>query len=125
MSRYVQTDTNGRKRIVNCCTRCGKITEGIHTCTPNLVIERLTAENKAQLAELHRISEALGTNEGHSSVYWVETIVARGHRLALELECLLLDCKDMAIVSKWMDSGMEAVSEWQESFPYNGPRLGD
>lgn len=125
MSRYVQTDTNGRKRIVNCCTRCGKITEGIHTCTPNLVIERLTAENKAQLAELHRISEALGTNEGHSSVYWVETIVARGHRLALELECLLLDCNDMAIVSKWMDSGMEAVSEWQESFPYSGPRLGD
>jgi hypothetical protein len=44
MTQYVQTDTNGRKYIVNCCERCGKITEGIHTCTPNLVIERLTAE---------------------------------------------------------------------------------
>jgi hypothetical protein len=42
--QYVQTDTNGRKYIVNCCERCGKITEGIHTCTPNLVIERLIAE---------------------------------------------------------------------------------
>ena len=44
MTEYVQTATNGRKYIVNCCERCGKITEGIHTCTPNLVIERLTAE---------------------------------------------------------------------------------
>jgi len=39
---YIQTDTNGRKYIVNCCERCGKITEGIHTCSPNPVIERLT-----------------------------------------------------------------------------------
>jgi hypothetical protein len=109
MSRYVRPSGDGPE----------------YTDVLKAQVERLTTENAEQLAELHRINEALGTNEGHSSVYWVETIVARGHRLALELECLLLDCKDMAIVSKWMDSGMEAVSEWQESFPYNGPRLGD
>lgn len=32
-------------------------------------------------------------------------------RLALELECLLLDCKDMAAVSKWWDSAHEALEQ--------------
>ena len=31
-------------------------------------------ENAAQLKELHRISEALGTNEGHSSVTHIEVL---------------------------------------------------
>lgn len=35
---------------------------------------RLERENAAQLKELHRISEALGTNEGHSSVTHIETL---------------------------------------------------
>jgi hypothetical protein len=55
----------------------------------------------------------------------VETLEASGHRLALELECLLLDCKDNVVVSRWMDSGCEALQAWQDLFPYNGPRLGD
>ena len=45
------------------------------------------------------------------------TAWAQAHRLALELECLLLDTKDNAIVSKWWDSGMEALSEHQELQP--------
>ena len=45
------------------------------------------------------------------------TAWAQAHRLALELECLLLDTKDNAIVSKWWDSGMEALSEYQELQP--------
>jgi chromosome segregation ATPase len=36
--------------------------------------EKAEAENAAQLKELHRISEALGTNEGHSSVTHIETL---------------------------------------------------
>lgn len=32
-------------------------------------------------------------------------------RLALELECLLLDCRDMAAVSKWWDSAHEALEQ--------------
>jgi len=36
--------------------------------------ELLERENAAQLAELHRISEALGTNEGHSSVTHIEIL---------------------------------------------------
>ena len=46
-----------------------------------------------------------------------ETAWAQAHRLALELECLLLDTKDNAIVSKWWDSGMEALSEYQQLKP--------
>jgi len=34
----------------------------------------LREQSKAQLEELHRISDALGTNEGHSSVTHIETL---------------------------------------------------
>ena len=47
----------------------------------------------------------------------LDTAWAQAHRLALELECLLLDTKDNAIVSKWWDSGMEALNEYQELKP--------
>jgi len=46
-----------------------------------------------------------------------DTAWAQAHRLALELECLLLDTKDSAVVSKWWGSGMEALSEYQELQP--------
>lgn len=36
------------------------------------------------------------------------------HRLALELECLLLDTKDTVVVSKWWDSANEALEQWRE-----------
>ena len=47
--------------------------------SPSLLVcmtqfEILERENAAQLAELHRISEALGTNEGHSSVTHIEIL---------------------------------------------------
>lgn len=54
-----------------------------------------------------------------------EDMEAAGHRLALELECLLLDTKDLPTVSRWWDSGMQALEEWQRMFPYNWPSLGD
>ena len=46
-----------------------------------------------------------------------ETAWAQANRLALELECLLLDTKDNTTVSKWWDSGMEALSEYQQLKP--------
>ena len=51
--------------------------------------------------------------------------IAAGHRLALELECLLLDTQDLTTVSRWWDTGMDALEKWRNLFPYNGPRLGD
>ena len=50
----VRHDTNGRRYVVYCCDRCGKVTEGVHTCSPNPVIEQLrakVAELEAQLAK--------------------------------------------------------------------------
>jgi hypothetical protein len=35
-------------------------------------------------------------------------------RLALELECLLLDCNDTAAVSKWCGSAHDALEQWRE-----------
>ena len=39
-------------------------------------IDKLRAENAAQLAELHGIAVALGTNEGHSSITHIERLKA-------------------------------------------------
>ncbi len=36
------------------------------------------------------------------------------HTLAHVLECLLMDTKDMATVSKWWDSAQEAIEQWRE-----------
>ena len=44
----------------------------------------------------------------------LEDMQSKGHRLALELECLLLDTKDTAIQSKWWDSAHEALEEWRK-----------
>lgn len=44
----------------------------------------------------------------------IRDVFPAAHRLALELECLLLDSKDMAAVSKWWDSAHEALEQWRE-----------
>lgn len=60
-------------------------------------------------------SECLGlrstVNEQHRIIMGLQS---KGHRLALELECLLLDTKDTAIQSKWWDSAHEALEEWRK-----------
>ena len=62
--------------------------------------------------EIESLRQRLAAAQDDVSTAW-----AQAHRLALELECLLLDTKDIAIVSKWWDSGMEAISEYQELKP--------
>lgn len=59
-----------------------------------------------------RETELLAAIKADNATAW-----AQAHRLALELECLLLDTKDNASVSKWWDSGMEALSEYQQLKP--------
>jgi hypothetical protein len=44
-------------------------------------VARLGAENAAQLEELRRISDALGTNEGHSSVDHILALRAKVEEL--------------------------------------------
>lgn len=43
-----------------------------------------------------------------------ETYTAQAKRLAMELECLLLDCKDTAAVSKWWESANDALEEFRK-----------
>lgn len=43
--------------------------------------QTLERENAAQLDELHRISEALGSNDGHSSVTHIELLKAENAKL--------------------------------------------
>lgn len=47
----------------------------------------------------------------------LDTAWAQAHRLALELECLIMDTKDNAIVSKWWDSAFEAMEEYHKLKP--------
>lgn len=35
------------------------------------------------------------------------------HRLALELECILLSCTDTCATAKWWDSANEALAQWR------------
>lgn len=54
----------------------------------------------------------------------IADLESAGHKTAMELECLLMDCKDTIVVSRWFDTGMAALSAWKELFEYQGPRLG-
>jgi hypothetical protein len=54
---------------IGCCSICDSDDDS--------ELARLRAENAAQVAELHRISDALGTNEGHSSVDHIMRLRAR------------------------------------------------
>lgn len=51
--------------------------------------------------------------DAHENHAGAADLEAAGHRLALELECLLMDCKDLPTVSKWFDSAHEALAQWQ------------
>ncbi|MCX8017647.1 MAG: hypothetical protein N2690_07105 [Rhodocyclaceae bacterium] len=44
-----------------------------------------------------------------------DALFSAGARLALELECLLLETRDTAAVSKWWDSAHEALEMWRDA----------
>ena len=49
--------------------------------------------------------------------YMVESlrdIFPSAHRLALELECLLLSCTDTCATAKWWESANEGLEQWRE-----------
>ena len=43
-----------------------------------------------------------------------ETAWAQAKRLAMELECVLMDCKDQSVVARWWDSAHEALDEFRQ-----------
>lgn len=68
-----------------------------------------TATVGEMLDELERLREKVDyLADGMRDVF------QSANRLALELECLLLDTKDTAAVSKWWDSANEALEQWRE-----------
>jgi hypothetical protein len=96
-------------------------------CVPSLHVAKQATPHEQLIDEL-RDSRIPKTEREHAAAREIEKNqdrIAAGHRLALELECLLLDTKDLPTVSRWWASGMEALDAWQKLFPYNGPRLGD
>lgn len=48
------------------------------------------------------------------SVLETESYAAQAKRLAMELECLMLSCKDNAAVSTWWDSANEALEAFRD-----------
>lgn len=58
---------------------------GCTNCEAADTIQALEFQFDAQLAELIAISEALGTSEGHSSVYWIEQLKQQRDELLAEL----------------------------------------
>ena len=88
--------------------------------TPSEVIE-LRAEVtrlKAEVSELEASpmsEEALDILRSENAVLKadIRDIFPVAHRLALELECLLLSCNDTAAVSAWWDSAHEALEQWR------------
>jgi hypothetical protein len=73
----------------------------------------------------HAVLSVAGREETGFEHERTADLEAAGHRLAIELECLLLDTKDLPTVSRWWDTGMEALVAWQALHEYNGPRLCD
>jgi hypothetical protein len=39
---------------------------------------------------------------------------AIAHRLAIELECLVMDTKDLSVQSKWWETSMAVLSDWHD-----------
>ncbi len=46
---------------------------------------------------------------------WDVDFFTPGARLALELECLLMDTCDAAVQSRWWDSAHEALEQWRQA----------
>ena len=74
---------------------------------------------KEQVAELNRrlAFNAKLLDENDKLRQQLDTAWAQAHRLALELECLIMDTKDNAVVSKWWDSAFEAIEEYNKLKP--------
>ena len=105
---------------------CGKY-EHCAACVPSLHGAMQATPHDQLIAELLDCTIPKNERE-HAAAREIEKNqdrIAAGHRLALELECLLMDTKDLPTVSRWWSSGIDAMEAWHALFPYNGPRLGD
>lgn len=79
---------------------------------PQDLIARLRSAQKQSDVFMDDLDEAADMIE--SLQRQRDDLAASGQRLALELECLLMDTRDTAIQSKWWDSAHEALNQWRD-----------
>src|SRR5574343_364737 len=107
MSALLADNARLREALEYCFTQVGELASvpGIASALSSIP-EQSLAEYRNKAAD--RIEEL----ERERDTAW-----AQAHRLALELECLIMDTKDNAVVSKWWDSAFEAIEEYQSLKP--------
>ena len=78
-----------------------------------------TATVGEMLDELERLREKVDyLADGMRDVF------PAAHRLALELECLLLSCTDTVATAKWWESAHEALEQWREFCREDAEKVG-
>ena len=88
-------------------------------CSPARTVELLKHHNAwrrgdESLEMLHPAEIGIVIDVAVELIERGETYAAQAKRLAMELECLLIDCKDTAAVSKWWDSAHDALAEFRK-----------
>lgn len=63
---------------------------------------------------LRRLRECWTDAQKYGAVTQERDVFPQAHRLAMELECLLLSCTDTAATAKWWESANEALEQWRE-----------
>jgi len=63
---------------------------------------------------LRRMRECWNDAQRYGGIAMMRDVFPQAHRLAMELECLLLSCTDTAATAKWWDSAHEALEQWRE-----------
>jgi hypothetical protein len=64
---------------------------------------------ESQQEKIADLRQQLAERDAEAGTAW-----AQAHRLAHALECLIMDTKDSAIVSKWWDSAFGALEEYNK-----------
>jgi len=86
------------------------------------------------LKEIALVGEALGLDvddcQIQSKILAIEklradlvSMSATAHRLAIELECLVMDTKDISVQSKWWGTSMAALSDWHGMWDKEQPHV--
>ena len=63
---------------------------------------------------LRKMRECWNDAQRYGGIATMRDVFPQAHRLAMELECLLLACTDTAATAKWWDSANEALEQWLE-----------
>jgi hypothetical protein len=79
--------------------------------------EKLITALRQALAQLDSTSDSATRSADSAESFCkqeLHSLMSVAGRMALELECLLLDTKDLSVVSKWWDTGMESLQAYRD-----------